>query len=88
MQCAPLHFGENYGDDDDASEDEMEPLAEVYSLRGTRQLMPGGGRTGSASGVETKLAEPRDALNALDGALRHEMYRAPRHRWGCATVSP
>jgi hypothetical protein len=36
------------GCDDD---DDMEPMAEVYSLRGTRQLEEGGGKSGGKGGI-------------------------------------
>ena len=75
-------------DDEDADRDDAEPMAEVYSLRGAHQLVGDGERGNLATddGQPTRRATPRDALTALDAALRYEAYRVPRHR--CVSAAP
>ena len=75
------------GCDDD---DELEPLAEVYSARGWRVRMGGRddasieGDSSAAGGSSTSAATPHQTRRALDRALAREAYRAPRLRFAAA----
>ena len=79
------------GCDDD---DELEPLAEVYSARGWRVRMGGRddasieGGSSAAGGSSTSAATPHQTRRALDRALAREAYRAPRLRFAAAAPLP
>ena len=89
MLSRQVHYTPGCDDDD-----ELEPLAEVYSARGWRVRMGGRddasieGGSSAAGGSPTSAATPHQTRRALDRALAREAYRAPRLRFAAAAPLP